>query len=152
MIDGTTLGPREPIYTFIAWDGTNIHIHSSRLRTWCLEHRKDLEIVGVPVDRNLAHRFLTENVASRERVKELMLRNDALDPIIFCKDNTFTEGRPDVMLVDGHHRFVLYAALEIPFIPSFFLDYAAWQPFRIVNIPPIDHEALRAMPITKRSY
>lgn len=151
MIDGTTLPPTDQVYTWVADDGTNWHIHAERLRLWC-KAKPSLKVHLAPVDHQLARSFISDNIASMERVVELALRDDKLDPIIFCKRGTFTNGRPDVMLVDGHHRYVLASVMRSAVIPCYMIGTKQWEPFRIVNIPDYTRDELNAIPILHRSY
>lgn len=143
--------PGEGIYTFVDNSGVNINIASQRLHDWCAA--AGLEPQLAPVDRDLSKTFIRDNAVSRDRVKELMKRKD-LAPIILCKDGTFStkNGGPNVYLVDGHHRYVLYSALKLPYIPAYCLEVEQWKPFEIEGLSDISREALRDIPILKRSY
>lgn len=151
MLDGSKYKSGDPIYTFVADDGTNTHIDSKLLREWCLSNKSSLEVFATPVDPKLALRFQDENIISPVRVFELWHRRD-LDPVIYCKSGTFTDGRPDVMLVDGHHRYTLAAAKAWPVIPAYILELNQWKPFQIDGLPDLTVDFLRAMPITSRNY
>lgn len=155
MLDGSTYPPHYPIYTFVDKAGVNTHIDSPRLRLWCLanERNPELEQGLAPVDRELANSFLRDNVVSMSRVIEL-LGKEELDPIILCQDGTFSSsnGGPNVMLVDGHHRLVLAAKLKLPQIPAFMVKLEQWKPFQVTNILDLTEEQLLAAPIQKRNY
>lgn len=155
MIDGRTLPDGEPIYTHVLPDGRNIHIHSGRLREWCLRMEDRLPCMFVPIEKLLAKRYVTENIVSKDRVIELMARiskGERMDPAIYVKDGHYTHGRPDVLHVDGHHRYVAGAALGHPEILSWVLEPSQWKPFRIVHIRDFTHQELIDIPVTPRSY
>lgn len=152
MRDGSKYPIGYSVYTYV-YDNTgeNIHIDVPRLRKWCL--RKRPQKFMVQVDTNLAMEYVENNIVSNDRVKELLGRwrkNEKFDPIIIAKS-----GRsygPDTYHVDGHHRYVVYAALEIPFIEGWVLPKESWKKYQIINIPTLSHEELRAQPILKRNY
>lgn len=141
--------PTDQIFTHVLPNGTNINIDSSRLHAWCKVMKP--EIFLTPVDPKMARSFVDNNIASQARCIELLAKPQ-LAPIILCKDGTFTDGRPDIFFVDGHHRYVLAYMLKLPFIPAHVLDLDQWQPFLIEGVPPITQEHLLAMPITPRNY
>lgn len=152
MIDGTKLSPWEQIYTFVARDGTNIHIHSSRLRLHCLAMK--YEPVYVPVDRPLAKSFICNNVVHPPRVMGLTPEN-LFEPIILCKTPSFGRNDPlwpDVLLVDGHHRFTRMALDHIPQIRAFLLELHQWQDFTVVNIPSRTQQQLTNEPILPKPH
>lgn len=157
MIDGRTLPLFEPIYTFVAKDGTNTNVASNRLRLWCAAHKHDLEVVGTPVNLEQAKNYIRIHSASPKRVWELIDRaanGQTFDPIIYGHDGSFADdnGGPNVILIDGHHRYVLYAALNIRIIPSYILTPTQWEQFIITNLPDITAEQLEAIPLYPRTY
>ena len=140
------------IYTFVQPDGTNIHIDSDGLRRWC--HTAKPEVFNVPIDAALAEEFLRDNIVSPDRVRQLAKRASDLTPLIFAKDGTEgANGGPNVMLVDGHHRYVLYAFAGHQFAPGFVLEPSEWEPFRVECdwLNTTDAE-LKALPIPPRHY
>lgn len=148
MIDVLTMPEGESIYTFVGDDGENVHIACNRLRLWCREARP--EIFRCPIDRALAETFVRDNVISMERVKQMAGMTD-LDPMIFCKTGTFDDGvNPDVLLVDGHHRY--YTQRNQEFGLGHVLEVIQWKPFQVVGIPPTTKAALLEMEILKRKY
>lgn len=149
MLEAKDMSPREGIYTFIDNEGNNVNIASERLYQWCCAARP--EMVLVPVEPRIARKFQEDNVIDMTRVIELACRK-YLDPIIFAKCETSTNGGPDVMLVDGHHRYALAAAMRLSVIPAYVLEPAQWHPFRVKDLIPITQDQLRDIPITKRSY
>lgn len=153
MIDARTLPDGYSIYSFVAHDGTNTHIDCSRLREWCLANVPTLNRGLAPVDAALAQQFVQENVVDLDRVFQLQHKAH-LDPIIYCEDGTFSEinGGPNVMLVDGHHRYALAALMRRTHIPAFLITLEQWTPFQIINHPDLTEEYLRATPVTKRHY
>jgi hypothetical protein len=149
VIDHKTLGPLEPVFTFVGNDGSNVNIHSGRLREAVL--RSKLKVTLVPIDLEIAHSYVKENCVRIDRVKELAKRKN-LDPIIYCEDG-FTDGIPDVMLVDGHHRYVMAALLQhLPVIPAVICLKEFWKPFQIIGLEDVSADLLRAIPVLKRYY
>jgi hypothetical protein len=146
--------PFEPIYSFVASDGTNTHIASARLRVWCLE-QTTLERVYVPVEQQLAAQFISENIVSGTRVGQLVRtlpsRVEDWEPLIFAKDGQTTRGRPDVMLVDGHHRYVLAALASVAPL-AWVLEPEQWRPFQIADYITLTQEELREMPILAKEH
>lgn len=159
MISPFSLLSGTPIYTFIAPDGINTHIAASLLREWAL--RAKPEIVLTPTDRELARSFIRDNIVSKHRCLQLARRSsageDIFEPILYCHDGGLTQGRPDVLLVDGHHRFFLASIWGQLFIKSHILTEAQWRPFQIASSDgpfSIDttSDDLRRKPITPRNY
>jgi hypothetical protein len=145
--------PITPIYTFVADDGENIHIDTDALRTWCL-HTKP-EIFDIPLKYDVATSFLHDNVIALDRIHELFQRPpSSLDPIIMAEDGTThpENGGPNVLLVDGHHRFFLACLRGWAYIPGHVLKVPEWTPFRLHNLPSITRDQLCASPILKRNY
>jgi hypothetical protein len=140
------------IYSFVGDDGENIHIDAQSLRRWCMSNKK-LEICMIPLRVELAKEMVRDNVVSTERIVELSRRRH-LDPIIMCKDGTFSKenGGPNALIVDGHHRFVLACLAKMSVIPGYFLNVEQWKPFQLYGIPDMTREQLIKAPITKRDY
>lgn len=143
--------PTDAIYSFVAPDGVNIHIDSRRLREWCL--RTGPEIALVPVATHVALKYMSDNTVNPDRVSELgneWISTGRLEPIIlghYC-DSPWSE----VLLIDGHHRFVMAALVaRISLIPAFLLRPREWQEFRIFGLPDLTREQLRASPVKTRS-
>lgn len=140
--------PFEPIYTFVAHNGQNTHVAAKRIRDWCLETQPERFVV--PVEQKLAAQFLRENAVLPARLKELMkfgkdgLPSDMKDwePLIFCQDGGYSEERPDVLLVDGHHRYAVAAALGAPTILAWCLTQEQWRPFEIVGLHEYSQQEL----------
>jgi hypothetical protein len=138
------------IYSFVGDDGENIHIDSESLRQWCVMAKP--EIFLMPLKYELVAEFKRDNVISPARVVELAQRKH-LDPIIMVKDGTTgSNGNPNALLVDGHHRYAV-ACLRGQFaIEGHFLEVEQWKPFQLHDIPDMTKDQLRAAPITKRDY
>ena len=140
------------IYSFVGDDGENIHIDSEALRQWCIKTKP--EIFLIPLKYELLSEFRRDNVISEERVFELSLDiQKSLEPIIMVKDGTIgSNGNPNALLVDGHHRYVLACWRGQFAIEGHFLEVAQWKPFQIHGIPDMTKDQLIASPITKRNY
>lgn len=150
MLSASDLKPFETLYTFVANDGTNTHIAAERLRQWCLA-APNLEIFEVPVEKRIAEGFIKRNIVSYANCVRLVTHQH-LNPLIYAKTGTFTEGRPDVMLVDGHHRYVYAAAAGRRTFPAFILEEAEWHPFRVAGALNLTQEELEAVPVLPRTY
>lgn len=134
------------VYTFI--DGVtkaNTHIASGMLWEWVMEHAAELEVLMTPVDEEIARSMVeVDNAINSDNLKRL-LTLPKLDPVIYCKTGTYnSEGAPDVMLVDGHHRYVFAAINRLKAIPGYLLEREQWEPFRIER-PDMSEEELRAI-------
>lgn len=151
MINGRTLSPGEAIYTFVANDGRNIHIHAERLRIWLASSGHKVE--PVPVFPELVKDLLAHNVVDQRRCIEL-LGKEKLDPIIMCITGAPAShpSMPAYLLVDGHHRYTLAHMLKLPVIPGYFVKKRIWNKFRIVNVPALSKQQLEDLPITPRNY
>lgn len=134
------------VYTFIdGVTGENTHIDAIALRAWCLAH-PELEVVNTPVDPEIAKRFIThDNSISIDNLKRVAAMKHH-DPLIYCKTGSQTNGAPDVMLVDGHHRYFICAVKEIEWAPAYVLEREQWQPFVLDWVPKMTEEELRAAP------
>lgn len=160
MILASSLPPTESIYTFVdRRTGANINIASARLRVWVLSmlHELDANKFSIPVEPEKARFYLNNNVVSRDRVAQLisMLHTDpdaVSEPLIFAKDGSYTNGRPDVMHIDGHHRYCVYAVLRVPVAPAVILEPTQWAPFQIAGCIDIDEATLQAIPPLQKHY
>lgn len=151
MLDAKDYPDGSAVYSFVDKDGTNTHIDSEKLRVWCREHRRELEIHLTPVEAHIASSFLTENVIDLPHVFEVA-QMPKLDPLIYGHDGTYhTNGGPNVYLIDGHHRYFLAWTMKIPFIPAYLLKPGQWQQFQIIGLPDQTREQLIAAP-TKHEY
>jgi hypothetical protein len=65
--------------------------------------------------------------------------------MIYCRYGG-TDEIPDVMLVDGHHRYVRAAIEKCGSILAWLLTEDQWRPFQIPNMPKITKEELAALP------
>lgn len=140
------------IYTFVDMEGVNVNIDAAALRKWCLKSK--LEVHLAPIDHELAHSFVRENTISLQRVKQIISNHILLnEPVIFCKDGTFADdGGPNVMLVDGHHRYFVYSYMQLNCIPCYLLEVEQWKPFQMHNLPEVTREQLMSIPVIKRDY
>lgn len=140
------------VYTFVDMNGVNTNINAAALREWCLSNH--LEISLAPIDHKLANSFIHENVISPQRIKQMFANPKLLDePVIFCKDGTYgKEGHPNVMLVDGHHRYFIHAYMKLKYINCYILNVEQWKPFQMHNIPSVTREQLQRVPVVARDY
>jgi len=143
--------PGSSCFSFVAEDGTNIHVDSERLRKWCAENRERLKVVPTPIDKRIAKSFLHDNVVDAQHV-ERVLAMEALDPIIYGMTRTEAPGEaPDVLLIDGHHRYVAGAVVGATTIAAYLLEPEQWEPFRIGGLPTLSKEQLMLAPIKPRT-
>src|SRR5277367_5987589 len=120
------------------------------LRKWCISHRP--EIFLIPIRAHVAEKMIPENSIAIDRVIELSVRNN-LDPIIMVKDGTSdAKGAPNVLLVDGHHRYFLAYIRKQELIQGYLIEEPQWRPFQIHWMPDLTKEQLIKTPITKRRY
>lgn len=150
--------PFEPIYTFVdGRTGENVHIASTRLRAWCIEHRAELEVQAIPVDKKLAASFQEKNAILPKRVHTLLAKlpedMEQWEPIIYAHDGSFgSNGGPNVMLVDGHHRYFAAALIGAPFILGWFLTVPQWEPFKIEGLREYSEQELVDEPIISKPH
>jgi hypothetical protein len=138
------------IYSFVADDGENVHIDSNGLRLWCEKTKP--EVFWIPLRYELINEFIRDNSVSPFRIQELAFRK-SFDPIIMVKDGTFGDnGGPNVMLVDGRHRYFIACMAKLEVIPGYMLEVDQWKPFQLHGIPDVTKEELKARPINKRNY
>lgn len=148
MIEYSSMPDKEPIYTFVDKEtGETTHIAANRLRLWC-------EVTGpekfwCPMNKELAETFIRDNVVSLERVKQLEGRSE-YDPVIMCKTGTFTDGAPDSLMADGHHRY--YIQRDREWFLAWVLEEEQWRPFQILGAPGTTEEELRKLKIVDRPY
>ena len=64
--------PFEPIYSFVSTTGQNVHVASTRLRSWCLTHAEELEVFAVPVELACSAEFIIKNAVSSTRCRQLL--------------------------------------------------------------------------------
>lgn len=144
------------IYTFIDNDGVNIHIDSDNLRLWCLKNIAALELFSIPIREGIAVEMVKNNVLSLDRVLELRqrrLKGERFDPVIMVKDGTTgSNGAPNVMLVDGHHRYFIAASDKEPIIKGWVLEIEQWKPFQVEPSIKLTQQQLIDLPPTKRNY
>jgi len=148
--------PFESVYTFIRSSGENVHIASARLRAWCLQQdtQGKLERLRWPIPANFVSECLAENIISIPHVQQLQwaLPHNLTDwePIILAEGGTCTtDGNPNTMLVDGHHRaFIAYQA-GCRFVICWALSPKQWQPFRIEGRHQFSKRELADYPIIK---
>lgn len=154
MIPATSLKPLDPIYTFVTPQGVNYNIASGLLREWTLKAKP--EVYNVPINKELAKSFFSDNVVSRARIVQLLSEvkggTRVLDPVIFAITDIASDGSANMMLVDGHHRYAVFAVVGLKYIPGHVLERKAWEPFQVEGIPDISKENLKAIPILKRNY
>lgn len=136
------------IYSFVdAETGENVHISAVHLTRWLVETKH--EVVYTPVQQALLQTFVDDNAISPSALERLIVhlaRGYEVEPIVYCMTGTFTDGRPDVMLVDGRHRYALFALRRAPVIPSYLVERKDWEPFRIEGLKDLTAQELRMIP------
>lgn len=126
------------IYTHVFPDGRNIHIASGLLRKWCLANNP--EIVMAPVRQELGRTFRETNAVDLRRVRGLTPAQRS-EPIIFCATG-YNNGIPNVLLVDGHHRYYRALIENERWIKSWILTPPEWAPFIIEDAPQITYKQM----------
>lgn len=139
----------ENVFTHVLPDGSNVCIWAERLRQHCLKVKP--EVFWTPVTQVQAVKLIADNTVDKARVMDIAKRSH-WDPIIYCKDGTFTNSLPDVFLVDGHHRYVAAAACKVGMIEAWVLEVEFWAPFKATGLSVITAERLKSLPITRRDY
>lgn len=145
MLDGKNYKPGDPIYTFVAKDGTNVHVDAEKLRVWCAEHRAELQVLSTPVESEHALKFLSDNALNIDNLMKVS-KMASFDPLIYGHDGTYNEGAPNVLLIDGHHRYFVAFARGWKWIDAYVLSPEQWHPFRIAGLDDFTEELLRAIP------
>jgi len=147
------------IYTYVdEHTGENTHIDSTALRAYTLKRIAEgsLEILWFPTDRALARKMLqVDKAISLKRCHEIITAGKRFDPIIFCTDGTFSpsNGGPNGMLVDGHHRFFIATTIiGADGLEGVMLPPPEWQPFIMHNLPDLTAQQLIDTPILRRDY
>jgi len=137
----------DTIFTHVLPSGENINIAASRLREFLLAHPQESEPTRhlIPIDPKLAQSFIDRNTVNFKRVMNLRVLH-CREPIILGKDGTFTNGRPDVFFIDGHHRYVRAFIANCPTIEGFVLEPKQWRPFLVSGLPPTTVAELEAWP------
>lgn len=145
----TELNIMEQIYTFVDDNGTNVHIASGKLLQWCLANNP--EVFNTPVEDGIAAGFIRDNSVDLARALALT-RKQLETPITYCKSGTFTNGGPDVMLADGHHRYLRAALDGKKEIAAWVLEKEQWEPFKIDGLFDLTQEQLRNEPVIRPVY
>ena len=152
MLKASDFKVGDAVYGFVDEStGENVHVASGQLREWCLKHQSELEVYTIPVLQEWAHQFINDNSVLMVRVMELV-KNKSTEPIIHAKWGTFTNGAPDVILVDGHHRYVAAAIRGDLLIESYLIERPIWEQFRIEGFAKLTQEQMKAIPVAKRNY
>lgn len=158
MIDVMTMGRWETIYTYVEREtGENTNIAVGRLAAWVEEQRarNAIEVVNVPLTSAFVAKLIREQSVSQvwcaQMLCDMTIEKIAkMPPIIFLLDGTMgANGAPNGMLADGHHRYVVFAALGMPHIAAVTLAPAQWEPFRISGLDDVTDAQLRDMPVVK---
>lgn len=142
--DGNTFGPYEPIFTWInEKSGQNINIASKRLFEHLLANPTKYPVAFIPVWPDVIADFLAENCINEAHAKRLTADQRAV-PIILGHRGTYdASGAPDVMFIDGHHRYYRAFLEGDPVILTYLLTPSEWYDFSIVNLPKITKEELK---------
>jgi hypothetical protein len=152
MIKLEEMGHMEAIYSFVALNGENLHIASGRVRTWCEKNRPEVFII--PMDEQLAAQFIVENSVTQARCLWLSKNvEECRKPVIIGECKSGPGGHSHYM-IDGHHRYVVYAFLKLPHISCHILTESVWRQFTISGVPDITQEELKnssALFITTRA-
>jgi hypothetical protein len=130
---------RRPIFTHVFDDGSNVNILVDSL----LAAASQLETFVTALDKGFAQTILKQNAIDFTRLHalpEAALRK----PILFGVSGG-TPDRPDVLLIDGHHRYVRAAQLGHSFISCQLCPEAMWRQHTI-DLPAMTQDELEALP------
>lgn len=146
MLQYTDLPLMCGIYSFVDDNGHNTHIYVDGIRKWVKDNKPI--VVGGPVDDEIAKDMFKNNVVSEERLKQLLKHPElAAEPLIYGIRDYNKDNHPNVMLIDGHHRYVLAAMAKIPIYPSILLLKSVWEQFQIAGFDKLyTKEKLQATP------
>lgn len=159
MIKFSEMQGHEALFTHVLPNGRNVHIASGRLVAWVQAHKAELEVAAVPITRASAEGFLRDNIVNDEHCMDLLfqiLASGKIEPLLFCKDGQETGGRPDVLFVDGHHRYcVLALPMGLSVAPAYVLEPEQWKDFQVeddLGFLETTKERLEAMPAGPLEY
>jgi len=142
----------EGLYSFVGDDNEQIHVATERLYAWVQKRKHRLEIFETPVIPTLALKFIRDNSVDKKRATEILKDFQNIQPVIFGKTGTQSNGRPDMYLIDGRHRYMCHVYLKLPLIKCYILELKQWHKFLVTGVPMITKEMLAAMPIKPRGY
>jgi hypothetical protein len=149
MIPRQAIGPFHQIYTWVRDDGKNFNISTHHLIEWINKTKPAHDFL--PIDKSLVDGFIASNSISVDRIRQMMMMdNPPSDPIIMCltgRQNINGIPGPEGMLVDGRHRYALYAACGLKLIPCYVIKKLDWQPFRISGMPRLTKQGLVEVPV-----
>lgn len=147
MIPHLSIPSTEQVYTFANTTGSVTIAITRLLRYLDSPDRAWSPVaVDVPIKPRMLQEFAKTNSISVEKLKKLataITLGLRPPPILFGHDGTTSsDGRPNVFLIDGRHRYTLYTLAGLHFIPSYIVERPLWEPFQ-VDLPTITPEQLR---------
>jgi len=155
MIPVKTMGPFENVFTHVDREGGNIHIAVDRVIKWA--ENAGLEKVYAPIETEMAIKYIDENSVSLNWVNSMLasvLKDPEsitrIPPIIYAQHgNDGPNGEPSHFLLDGHHRYVMFAKVHLHCIGAYLLSQEQWRPFEISGMDDISRSDLVAAPVIK---
>src|SRR5215467_16395102 len=118
-------GPFDPIYVFVGNDGEQVVIDTVALYKHVTANPP--QVFSTDVRASVAEEIINDNAIQGKRYMEMVKDrvehgNQYRDPIIYVKTGSVTDGRPDVLLCDGHHRFVVACSFGDTMIDDYVLE------------------------------
>lgn len=138
-------GKLAEVYTNVAPNGANVHIAIQALR----EEIKRVKLIPefMPVDDHYAGQLVLTKIVSERLVVDGLARSLKLkrhpvsEPVIYAVDD-----RNIRTLIDGHHRYVMAAAIHMKRIPAYICYPALYRQFVLDDLPDLTQAELRASP------
>ena len=144
---------REPVYTHVLPNGTNINIRVEPIRRMLLMFERNpaqrIPTTQVEVQLREFWTMYHNNEFDPHRVMELARRDPkTLDPVIWGIWDDPADGG---FLMDGRHRYALAALWGRKTIDAWLVPATVWRDFTI-DQKPMTMEEFRDLPIRKRDY
>ena len=129
-----SMKPPETVFSWQNPDTKQIRVWAiDRLNKWLAEGH--VEVSRAPVDESLAKWFFKNRGIEPHRVTRLTESLDHLTtPIVVMLDRSGP--KPYDVTLDGHHRYVAFAMLNMAYIPVYALTSKQASAFEIID-PPV---------------
>lgn len=150
MIKPNEMSLFSEVFAHVEEDGTNIHICVDKLRDFL--QKEDFEVKKMPVEKGFVQEIIDTKAVSLPHIEKLLdsyakgLRK--LEPIIVAVHGGTAEV-PDVLLVDGHHRYVMAAFCGASHIPAYLVPEIIWRRFQVEGLPTLTRQELIDSPVIK---
>lgn len=148
MIDARELKESEKVLHHVdEVTGENTVIASDRLVEHCLQTGHP--IVLVPIHEGVANTislYRGINLHRLSSLAEALAEGVHLPPMLYAHTGDPTNvqvSHDEWLLVDGNHRYTLFAALHIPFAPAWLVLQETWKQFAVTGFIEVSAEQLR---------